>query len=418
MTARVLDGSNAAIEIRAATAETVRPSLAPLSAAFGDPFTDEELDEGLRVWETDRIIAAWEGGGAVATAGNCTFQLTVPGGHVAAAGLTLVGVIPTHRRRGILTSMMRWQFEDSARRAEPVSILWASEAVIYQRYGYGLATLNARLETVRGRARLSPRDDGGGSFRSMTADDAAAALPPLYDRIRPTIPGMVSRSAAWWRHELLGDSPGRSRGAGPKSVVAYEAAGVLEGYAVYRTKSEWDERGPKGTVTVLEVIGVTPEAERALWDWLLRLDLFPTLVAVHQPVPHPLQLLVAEPRALGMTVGDGIWLRLLDVPGALAARRYGITGSLVLEVRDRFLPANAGRWALTATADGSGRVEATRVEPDIALDVSDLAAMYLGTFRAFDLWRAGRVEPRRPGGLWTADAMFASARAPWCGTPF
>jgi predicted acetyltransferase len=203
-----------------------------------------------------------------------------------------------------------------------------------------------------------------------------------------------------------------------KFLAVYEAGGNVEGTAIYRVKPDWDDRGPNGRLVAIEVLASTPRATRDLWSWLLNLDLVTQVRAVRAPVPHPLQLLLAEPRRLGFTVGDAIWLRVVDVPAALAARTYGRPGTLVLEVRDPFCPWNAGRWRLAAGEDGRGVVEPTTAMPDVTLDAGDLGATYLGTFRFSDLARVGRIAEGTAGALLRADALFAAARAPWCSTMF
>ncbi len=409
-------GTAARYPIRTATAETMESFAAPLSLAFAEK--PEPGDEERRTWEPDRIIAAFDGDRPVSTAGALTFRLSVPGGEAAAAGVTLVGVSPSHRRRGILRSMMRQQLDDVHDRAEPLAILWASEGAIYQRFGYGLATLAGTFEIERGRAAFVHPVPPEGSVRLVEREAAMGFFPPLYDRVRVETPGMVGRSETWWRWVTLHDSERARAENGMKFLAVYEAGGNVEGTAIYRVKPDWDDRGPKGRLTALEVLATTPRATRDLWSWIMGVDLVTTVRGVRAPVPHPLQLLLAEPRRLGFTVGDAIWLRVVDVPAALAARTYGRAGGLVLEVRDSFCPWNAGCWHLVTDEGGRGRAEPTNDRPDVTLDASDLGAAYLGTFRFSELARVGRVTEGTPGALLRADALFAGARAPWCSTMF
>jgi len=402
--------------IRTATAETMESFVAPLNLAFAE--VPDPGDEERRAWEPERIIAAFDGDQPVATAGAFTFRLSVPGGEADAAGVTLVGVSPTHRRRGILSSMMRHQLDDVRARREPLAILWASEGAIYQRFGYGLATLNGSFEIARDRAVFSRPAPPEGTVRLVDREAAMGIFPALYDRVRVATPGMVGRSETWWRWLTLHDTD-QARGAnGIKFLAVYEAGGGVEGTAIYRVKPDWDERGPNSRLTAIEVLATTPRATRDLWTWLLGVDLVTQVRGVRAPVPHPLQLLLAEPRRLGFAVGDAIWLRVVDVPAALAARTYGHPGALVLEVRDPFCPWNEGRWRLVAGDDGRGLVEPTTALPDLTLDAGDLGATYLGTFRFSDLARVGRVIEGTAGALLRADTLFAAARAAWCSTMF
>jgi predicted acetyltransferase len=402
--------------IRTATVETVDAFVAPLNLAFADVL--DPNDGERHTWEPDRIIAAFDGTQPVAAAGALTFRLSVPGGEASAAGVTLVGVSPSHRRRGILRSMMRHQLDDVRARGEPLAILWASEGAIYQRFGYGLATLSGTFEIERGRATFARPAPAGGTVRLVDLETAMGIFPSLYDRIRVETPGMVGRTETWWRWITLHDTDHMRGANGIKFLAVYEADGQVEGTAVYRVKPDWDDRGPTGRLVVLEVLATTPRATRDLWGWLLEVDLVRVVRAVRGPVPHPLQLLLAEPRRLGLTVGDAIWLRVVDLPGALEARTYGRPGTLVLEISDSFCPWNAGRWRLDVAEDGRGGVEPTTAAADLLLDASDLAATYLGTFRFSELARVGRVVENTAGALLRADALFASPRAPWCSTMF
>ena len=393
---------------------------APLDAAFAEGFTPEEIEDWRATREPDRWIAAFEGPGGTEPFGCAaafTLRLTVPGGEVGAAGVTAVGVRPDQHRRGILRALMRQQLDDVRARGEPVAVLWASEGAIYQRFGYGLATMSGFLEVDRVRTAYARPAPPEGRLRLVDQDEALAAFPPLYDAMRRATPGALSRSEAWWRSGLVGDREYARRGAGPKFRYLYEAGGVAEGYAMYRVRSEWDHRGSKSVLEIYEVITLTPRALRDVWRFLFEVDLVRTVRAGRQPVPNPLQHLLAEPRALGLVAGDGIWLRLVDLPGALAARRYGAVDALVLEVADAFCPWNAGRWRL-ATAGEPGAAEGTATltdaEPDLVLDTTDLAAAYLGGVRLADLALAGRIEERTLGAVRRADALFAAERTPWC----
>jgi predicted acetyltransferase len=407
--------------IRTATPDSVRAFMAPLVMAFGDEPTEAEFEDWRHTIEPDRLIAAFDGEAPVGSAGAITFRLTVPGGEVAAAGVTAVGVEPGHRRQGVLRSLMRHQLDDVRRRGEPVAILWASEGAIYQRFGYGLGSLNGSFEIDRTRTAWLRPGEPGGRMRLVDEDEALATFPPIYDRVRAVTPGALTRTEDWWRWGVLRDAEYMRHGAGPKFRYLYEVDGGAEGYAIYRPKGDWDERGPKGQVLVVEAMATTPRADRAIWSFLFDVDLTRSTKAGRVPMPPPLLLELADPRALGITAGDGLWVRLVDLPSALAARRYGAAGALVLEVTDGFCPWNAGRWRMTASGepgDAAAIVERTDAPIDLVADVTDLAAAYLGAFRVSDLAHAGRVEEITPGALRRADALFASDRAPWCATMF
>jgi predicted acetyltransferase len=400
--------------IRAATADSLRRFLEPLPKAFGEEYSDAEFEQERPNLDPERIIAAFDGDEPVGCAGALTQRLTIPGGEVGAAGVTLVGVTPSHRRQGILRSLILEQFADLRARGEPVAILWASEGSIYQRFGYGPGTVAGRFDIERSHAGLLRAAPRAGRIRLVDADEALRTFPAIHDAVRPTTPGMIDRSGTWWAHLGVTDLPAWRDGGGPKTFALHETDGTPDGYAIYRIKADWEPRGARNRLLVIEVMAPDPGVQRALWTWLLDLDLVGTISASRQPVPHPLQLMLEQPRRLGLMLGDGLWLRLVDVGAALAARSYATTDPLVLEVTDAILPSNAGRWRL----DGPGAVGPTDAEPDLRLDVADLAAAYLGAFRFADLARAGRVTELRPGALERADRAFATTVPAWCPTMF
>jgi predicted acetyltransferase len=411
------------ITLRSPSAEEFPRFVAPLSIAFNRRMTDAEIEVDRRTTEFDRWVGALEGDAVVGCGGAFSFRLTVPGGEVGAAGITGVGVLPSHRRRGILRRMMRWWFDQARERHEPVAILWASEAAIYQRFGYGLATQQSFIDAPTARIRFLRPTDTPGRVRIVELDEAMALLPPIYDAVRPGVPGSIARTEGFWREVLLADHEWSRHDNGDKVLVVLEMDGAVRGYAIYRHRSEWDVTGPKGVVTVMEVAGLDAGAEQALWQWIFGIDLIATIRGWRLPVPHPLQLMVTEPRRLGVTVNDGTWLRVLDLPAALEARSYAGPGSLVLDVSDEFVPDNAGRWQLTVAAGGpDARATVTRAPGsapvDLAVDISAIAAVYLGAFRFADLAAAGRATECRPGGLVAADALFATPRRPSNATMF
>ena len=188
---------------------------------------------------------------------------------------------------------------------------------------------------------------------------------------------------------MLADA-GRQGRFGTKFRIVIEVDGVPRGYAIYRLQPEWDERGPRHEVNVFEVAGLDAAAERALWEWIASIDLVGRIKAFRTPVPHPLFLQLADPKRLGLLVGDGLWVRLVDLPRALEARAYEGSGAITLEVTDAFIPANAGRWRVEVT-QGEAHVTRTDDAPDLVLDTAALGAIYLGAHTFTDVARAGRI---------------------------
>ena len=214
------------------------------------------------------------------------------------------------------------------------------------------------------------------------------------------------------------DAEWMRRGNGPQFRAVLEVDGEPRGYVVYQIKQDWDARGPRSTLLVTDLVALDPEAEQRLWQWVGASDLVATIRLMRGPVPNPLQLWLQEPRRLGLTTGDGIWLRFVDAAAALAARTYTGEGSVVLELEDPLIDSNTGRWQLTVGADGAATMARTTAEPGLTLDVAALACTYLGAFRFRDLAAAGRVREIQPGALHTADVLFTTSRAPFSNTMF
>jgi predicted acetyltransferase len=376
-------------------------------AAFGHEPNEQDIERWSSVVEPERMLWVSDEDVKVATAGALSFRLTIPGGEVPAAGVTAVGVLPSHRRRGVLTQMMRDQLDDVRSRGEPVAILWASEAPIYGRFGYGLATKAAKISVERDRAVFRDRSEPVGVTRLVTLEQAADLLPGLYERVRTETPGMFARSREWWRSSTLADPEQHRQGAGPLFCAVHELDGEASAYALYRLKSSWDEGVPNSALRIREVIATSPLARREIWRFLFGVDLVARVETSSSPADEPLFLMLTEPRRLRMTLGDALWLRLVDVESALGARSYAGGDEAVLEVRDSFCDWNDGAWRVPDA-------ERTDTEPDVRLDVADLGSAYLGGFSFAELARSGRAEELRPGGLARADALFRTGVTPWC----
>jgi predicted acetyltransferase len=380
------------------------------SASIG--FSEHLTDEGASVWEkvfeADRAIGAYDGDNLVGQAGALSFDLTIPGGTLPTAGVTAVGVQPTHRRRGVLRRMMQLQLDDVHRRGEPLAALWASEGSIYQRFGYGMATLRASIKVERHRNAYRRAHAFSGRLRMIGEDEARRAFPPVYEAIQPTRPGFFNVTPAMWEAEVFYFPESWRRGRGAPFHVLHEVDGEVDGYARYAIRE-----GDTNEVSVLDMMAATPAASLDLWRFLLDIDLMARLEWWNLAVDDPLLLAVAEPRKLEWTLGDALWLRIVDVAPALAARRYRSDGQLVIAISDELCPWNDGRWALRVE-HGIPFTEPTDEAPDVTCEIADLAAAYLGGFSFAQLAAAGRATEKAPGGLARADALFRTDRAPWC----
>lgn len=379
--------------------------------AFSSMSKDDEVASFLPVIETDRSFAALDAGKIVGTAAAITFRIVVPGEErVATAGVTMVGVHATHRRRGINTAMMGAILDQAAGRGEPLAALSASEGAIYGRFGYGLAAFisefqaeSARMQFVRG---YEPR----GRVDLLPKDEALPIIGRVYDAsLRP---GGPERSDAQ-RDLVFAHLFHEERDKPWFYAVHRHENGEPDAYAVYTMKHEWPRSVPSGTIEVKESMATTPSGYAGIWRYLFDVDLVATVEAWGRPADEPLLHLVREPRRLRVGLLDGLWIRLVDIPAALAARRYHADGRVVFEIADPFRPANDGRYEI-AVEGGVGRCQRTDSPPDLVGSVNVLGATYLGGVSFHQLAQASQVQERRSGALTDADAMFASTVVPWC----
>ncbi len=388
-----------------------RAAISGIGHYFAWQPTEEDAERFSRLLPFERMHAVFDGPTIVGGAGAVPFTLTIPGGPVPCAGVTVVGVLPSHRRRGLLRRMMELQLRDIRERGEPLAALWASEEGIYGRFGYGMAALSLLLDVEQTAVRIRgdlPRD---GSLRLVDLDEAAKVCSKLYDRVARVTTGFISRSPAWWEVRTLRDDPERRRGAGPLNCALFEREGRPAGYALYRIAQ--DGSGPddwKKIVKVMEVVAIDDRASRELWRFLLEIDWIDRVSLLDTAVDDPLLLQVDRLNKLGPKLFDGLWLRLVDVPGALAARRYATDGRVTLEVTaDPTFPDNIATW----TIDG-GTVRRSSRRPDVKLSVQALASAMLGGFSFTQLARAELLQEVSRGGLARADALFRVDRAPFC----
>ncbi|MFJ9725657.1 GNAT family N-acetyltransferase [Streptomyces sp. NPDC101209] len=402
------------MEIRPTTEEDLDVFVDTLHAAFA-LFPEAPAEGGGGVWwsalEMDRgLLARTADGRAVGTAASYSFELTLPGGNaVPAPGVTAVGVLPSHRRQGVLSAMMRHQLTDLRDRGDFLSVLLASEALIYRRFGYGPATYTQRLTVPRHRAALDrPRAGGAagapatGSVEVLRRAECGEILEEVYDRYRRAQPGALSRPHRWWALRA-GQPPIAPK---PRYIAVHrDADGIPDGYASYSVDS--------GTLTVDETISTDDTVFTALARFVLGHDLVTQVVFKHVPPGHPLRWQLADFRA-GQESDhtDWLWVRLLDVPRALTARGWFTDGELVLDIDDPFL-GERNRYLLSVR-DGKADCVPTDRAPDLSLDIGDLGSVYLGGTAPSTLVRAGHVRAHRPGAAALADAFFAAERTPHC----
>lgn len=395
------------IEYRGASQGKLAAALSPIWHYFGRAANEEDAEKLGRVLPTERVHVATENGTVVGGAGAYLFDTTVPGGaQVPTAGVMAVGVLPTHRRRGILRGLMRKELDDVHEWGQPLATLYASEGAIYRRFGYSLASISGEIALPRAHAAFYAAPEAVRTARMVSEEEALEVMPPVYDRVQAETPGMLSRSPEWWGVRRLASWPWTK---GDLMRVVLEVDGVPEAYALYRLESEMERMISRSVLRVIEAIGATPAATRDIWRFLVNVDWIETVRASFMPPDHPLFLLLAEPRRMGWIAAEALWARLVDVGQALSLRGYASDDSVVFEVADEFCPWNEGRWEV-----GPEGAERTKAAPDLRLGVDMLGSAYPGGFTFAELERADRVEELRDGGLARADVLFRSDRHPWC----
>ena len=395
-------------------------------ASHGTPLSERARANLLVRLEFGRTLAAFDGDTIVGSAGVFSFQMRVPGAMAAVAGVSLVAVLPSHRRQGILSALMGRQLTDVSGRGEAVAVLFGSESGIYGRYGYGRASWQAAYRLQRGEGTLAPgaRADPGLRLRIAEPRSVRAELAQVYDLALAERPGLYARTEPWWDRLLtdLHSDGGSSRQI--RCVLAEDDSGP-RGYAVFTSAERWDEDAglPEGALEVSEAITTDPAATAALWDNLLSRDLVSEFHARMRPVDDPLLYLLADPRRVRSVVSDGLWVRLVDVASALAQRHYACPVDVVIEVADELCPQNAGRWRLAAEAGAAAAgfratCERTTAPADVVLPVWALGAAYLGGTRLRAMAKAGLITEATPGSLAALSTAMSWEPAPWCPMTF
>lgn len=406
-------------DVRAITEAEFAGWLRALNTGFLRPPTvpDAELEARRVQFVPGRLLGAFDGGRCVGTFRSFDQRLTVVGGAtVPADAISNVTVTATHRRRGLLTRMMARDLAAAKDRGDVVATLIAAEYQIYGRYGFGPATTTTEwtVDVLRtGLDRSRPVPDDGGRIDLVDGTDVRALGPELHERVRLAQPGAVSRGELWWR-VTTGDVPFDPTWTEPYYAMYRSADGEIEGMARYRSDDNWpDDKQPHNTATVDWLIAATPAAERALWHYLCSIDWITRVKSGRRSPDDLLPHFLPNPRAASITTqADWLWVRLLDVVRALEARTYAGEGTLVLEVTDRD-GLTGGRYRLEASEKGASCTP-TRADAELTLDVSELAALWLGDESAVRLAALGRIREERAGAGLTADALLRTPRRPWC----
>ena len=389
------------------------------AAAFGGPFDAAQLEAKRGLIRPDRFYLAELDGVTAGGTGSFPLELTLPGGaRVATAAVSDVGVVPSHRRRGVVSALIARQLADAAERGEVLAVIHASEGGIYQRFGFGPATRWRQL--LAAARRVEFRDDWpdpGGSLQVLALHDAGEPCRSVHDRARRAAPGGLSRNDAWW-DVVLGTTVTYIGGSDRRLVMVHrDDDGEPDGYAIYEVHEDWSRGQANHRLDVWELVGTSTGVELALWRAVLSHDLVAT---VRGPiaVDHALWDVVLDARQVGIVWDqDLLWARVLDVPTVLSARTYRGSGRLVLEVDDPLMDSVGGRFALELD-EGAATCTSVDEPADLTLSVADLGAVCLGGGSLRRLVRAGRVQVHTEGAAATADGWLSVDPLPWCWVRF
>ena len=406
------------VTIRPVTADEYPAFVTAFIEGFSDDLPSEGFPDAIRATlPPERTLAAFDGDAIVGTFGGYDLTVTIPGGSLPMEGTTVVTVFPTHRRMGLLRSMMDIHLANAADAGYAIAGLWASETDIYGRFGYGIATFHQSYKFAGPGVVL--RDEVVvDRVRRVTPEVAAGLLPPVFDTVLATRPGMYARTESWWQNEVLLDEDWMKRGRTKKRYVVHDGVDGVDGYAIYRQKSgESDDGHANGTVVPFEVVAATARAHASLWAYLTRIDGCPNVDLWNVPLDDPLRWMVREPRRVRITsMGDGLWIRILDVAEALAARTYDEDGDVVFALTDAFRPSTEGTYRMSVRR-GVASIARVSDEPEITMGVDVLGALYLGGQDAHAFAAAGRIV----GDGEATDRLhriFRTARPPWCNQVF
>jgi predicted acetyltransferase len=406
------------ITIRPVTEDEYPAFVLALIEGFSDDLPSETFPDLIRSnLPPERTLAAFDGDDIVGTFGGYHLDVTVPGGaSIGMESTTVVTVFPTHRRSGLLTAMMDNHLENAATGGYAIAGLWASESGIYGRFGYGLATRHLSW-TMRSNTIVFRGGVSLDRVRRIKPEDAKQLIAPVFDAVARSRPGMYRRTDAWWAEVLL-DEDWMKHGRTSKRYVVHDGPNGIDGYAIYRQKADnGDDGHANGKVIVIEVIAANPGAEASLWSYLTSIDLCPNVEAWNVAVDDPLPLMLEEPRRIASKgPSDALWIRILDVAGALEGRSYEEDGAVVFNLEDRFRPSTSGTYRLIVV-DGRAAVDVVDENVEVNLDTESLGALYLGGGSAIALAAAGRITGDDDA-IVRLHRMFRTVVQPWCNQVF
>jgi predicted acetyltransferase len=367
--------------------------------------TQEYVVHGQHSLATDRTLAAFDGDELVATSVSHAFQISIPGGELPLGGIGWVSVLPTHRRRGIMTQLVDEHLRASHERGECLCGLWSTGGDMYARYGFGISAFSESWKIDAHNARLNTVVPNAGRLISLHTPESRVRFPDVFTRLGKQRTGVVERDEIFWDVEFE-DREEQRHGASGFFFTGYELDNQLDGYLKYRINEERRE------LEVSELVSTTLDASTTLWAYCFELEQIDTISAWNRPVDDPLPWQVTNPRVIKRNLHDAMWLRLVSVSDALTSRAYATKNRLVLQVADTICPWNDGRYELNVDA-AAVSCEQTTAPADVTVDVSVLGAIYLGGISPGTLHRAGGLEQHRDGAVTELANLFATSVSPW-----
>ena len=401
------------INIRPVNDEQITDFLQVMGYAFGFDTSPDTVPRFTKYFEPDRSRCAWDGDQLVGTLSALSFDLNIPGSTLPAAGTTLVSVLPTHCRRGLLRRMMLSHLEEVREKQEAIAALWASEAPIYGRFGFGPAAYVNRIKIQKEHTAFITPPSSDYSIRLIDIKTAPEILPELFNKARANRPGTFSRSPAWWANRILADVEKTRGGYSALRCVLVEEAKSIKGYALYRVKNEWLPEFINNEIKVIELFATEPEEEKVLWNFLFNTDLTTTITAPNRPSDCLLRWWLKDPRRLETVTSDSLWIRLVDASKGLSNRKYNTSGELVISIKDDICPWNQGIFKLSADETGKGECLPSTQLPEITLDIRELGALYMGDNSAKSMAQAGLIQGSDKA-IKKTDLLFSWPIAPWC----
>ncbi len=393
----------------------MRAALELDETAFGEPFNEDDLKSPIYgVLDDDRNFFAWDGDQIVGMCANFTLNTSTPGGSLPTAGVTFIAVRPTHRRRGVMTQMLDTLHADGIARHEPIAALWAADAAIYGRFGYGLATQRLAVEIPHAKGTLvNAPEDSSIRLRMVETASDFEQIAPVYESVRQSRGGVLALTEPWNARHVYDPAHHRDGATRAMTVLAEDDDGV-RGYLRYALKAAWPSgRYAEGAVTIYRLMSLDSAAHAALWRYALSIDLMTKTKWWNLPVDDPVVTWLEHSRQTSLQVSDAMWVRILDLPAALTGRTYSRDVDVTLEVIDKAFEQNAGTWRLSGGPDGA-TCERTNASADITVDVRSLGAILLGGPSLQSHADAGWLEEHTAGAVSATSSAFSATRAPYC----